>query len=75
MSDATKPNDGGPAFPQMPVITDGRLDWPGSYGLGGLSLRDFYAAEPTDDELAAEDAWRAERDEKDDHWMEVLDGD
>jgi hypothetical protein len=39
-------DNGGPAFPQTPVMADGRVDWPCSYGpdLDGMSLRDYFAA-------------------------------
>lgn len=47
MSDATKPNDGGPAFP-VPLFKgpDGSAQTPGSWVAGGdgMSLRDYFAA-------------------------------
>lgn len=41
MSDATKPNDGGPAFPMQGFIgPNGQCDWP----TNGMTLRDYFAA-------------------------------
>lgn len=41
-------NDGGPAFPQP--YAEGMNEWPGSYGLGGMSLRDYFAGHVQADE-------------------------
>lgn len=35
-------NDGGPAFPQVYDEMEG--DFPDAFGLGGMSLRDYFAA-------------------------------
>ena len=37
-------NWGGPAFPQPLIDNQGRIDSSDSYGFGGLTLRDYFAA-------------------------------
>lgn len=46
MTNDTKHDDGGPAFPQ----TDGRR-WGNGYDDHGMSLRDWFAATASDDDL------------------------
>jgi hypothetical protein len=38
--------DGGPAFPQPLTVqpVTGQFDWPSEWGVGGMSLRDWFAA-------------------------------
>lgn len=37
-------DDGGPAFPCQPVMIEGVLRWPSESDFGGMSLRDYFAA-------------------------------
>lgn len=53
---ADKIDDGGPAFPQ-PMTLDpqrGSFEWPGNgWGIGGMSLRDCFAAHATEEDVRA----------------------
>lgn len=45
-------NDGELAFPQQMTVNNGRVDFPYEYGVGGMTLRDYFAAKALSGMLA-----------------------